>query len=134
VILADTSAWVEFFRRTEGPVDVALSRLLEQDADLVMSEVVVMELLAGARSDADRIRLRSHLLALPLLTLQGLADYEEAALIYRTCGAAGETIRSLTDCLIAVPAIREGASILHNDADFDAIARHTSLKVHPWTE
>jgi predicted nucleic acid-binding protein len=90
-----------------------------------------METLAGARSDADLSRLRDLLLALPVLTIEGLRDFEEAALVYRTCRAAGETIRGLTDCLIAVPAIRAGASILHNDADFDAIARHTNLLIHP---
>jgi predicted nucleic acid-binding protein len=33
--------------------------------------------------------------------------------------------------LIAVPAIRADASVLHNDRDFDAIARHTPLRVEP---
>ena len=131
MILADTSAWIEFLRATGGPAHLALRRLLRRGADLVTSEVVVMETLAGARSDADLSRLRDLLLALPVLTIEGLRDFEEAALVYRTCRSAGETIRGLTDCLIAVPAIRAGASILHNDVDFDAIARHTGLLIHP---
>jgi len=57
-------------------------------------------------------------------------DFEEAALLFRSCREAGETIGSLTDCLIAVPVIRAGATLLHRDADFDAIARHSDLKVH----
>jgi predicted nucleic acid-binding protein len=131
LICADTSAWVEFFRRTESPADLELTRLLGEGADLAMSEVVVMEVLAGARSNTDRERIRSYVVALPLLVLRGLDDYEEAATIYRTCRAAGETIRKLTDCLIAVPAIRAGAEMLHKDADFDVIARHTPLRIHP---
>ena len=131
MICADTSAWVEFFRRTESPADLELTRLLGEGADLAMSEVVVMEVLAGARSNTDRERIRSYVVALPLLVLRGLDDYEEAATIYRTCRAAGETIRKLTDCLIAVPAIRAGAEMLHKDADFDVIARHTPLRIHP---
>jgi hypothetical protein len=31
--------------------------------------------------------------------------------------------------LIEVPVIRAGAALLHNDADFAVIARHTSLKI-----
>ncbi len=34
------------------------------------------------------------------------------------------------DCLIAAVAIREGASVLHRDRDFDVIARHTELQIH----
>ena len=130
MILPDTSAWIEFLRASGRPPHLAVRQLLQGGADLVTSEVVVMELLAGTRPKVDQARTRSLLHSLPLLTLQGLADFEEAALIYRTCRAAGETIRGLADCLIAVPAIRAGASILHNDADFDAIARHTSLQIH----
>jgi predicted nucleic acid-binding protein len=74
--------------------------------------------------------LRSAIVSLPILPLQGLADFEEAALVYRACRDAGETIRTMTDCLIAVPTMRAGASLLHNDSDFDAIARHTDLHVH----
>jgi predicted nucleic acid-binding protein len=130
VILADTSAWVEFLRGSNHPVGKSLAELLKQDADIVVTEVIVMELLAGARR--DRLRdLRSRLVAFPILRLEGLADFEEAALIYRTCREGGETIRSLSDCLIAVPAVRASASVLHNDADFEVIARHTSLRSHP---
>jgi predicted nucleic acid-binding protein len=130
VILADTSAWVEFLRDTPHPANAGLARLLEDEAELVVTEVVVMELLAGARSGRHLRDLRSRLLSFPILPLEGLADYEEAAVIYRTCRAAGETIRGLADCLIAVPAIRAGARVLHNDSDFEAIARHTALELH----
>ena len=130
VIVADTSAWVEFLRGTGHPVARAVRELITNDADLAVTEVILMELLAGVRPGPPRRQLRSTLLSFPLLTLQGLADFEEAAVIYRSCNGAGDTLRSLSDCLIAVPAIRARAEILHRDRDFDAIARHTSLKVH----
>ncbi len=107
-----------------------MRRLIEQEADIAVTEPVVMELLAGARGDREAREIRVRLLALPLLRVEGLADFERAALLYGTCRREGETIRSLVDCLIAVVAIREGAEILHHDADFDAIARHTELQIH----
>lgn len=131
MIVADTSAWVEFLRGTRHPVGGTLARLVERDADVALTEVIVMELLAGSRPGSGLRDLRSRLLAFPILRLEGLADFEEAALIYRACREAGETVRSLSDCLIAVPAIRARAPILHNDSDFNAIARHTELQVHP---
>lgn len=88
-----------------------------------------MELLAGARSGTPARDLRSRLLGFRVLPLEGFADFEEAAVIYRACRDAGETLRSLTDCLIAVPVIRAGATLLHNDADFAAVARHSPLRI-----
>lgn len=130
MIVADTSAWVEFLRGTNHPAGETLARLLDRDADVVVTEVIVMELLAGARPGRHLQELRSRLMSFPILPLQGLADYEEAALLYRACRSAGETIRSLTDCLIAAAAIKAGASVLHNDADFVALARHTDLRIY----
>lgn len=131
MIVADTSAWVEFLRGTTHPVSKALARLIEREEEIAVTEVIVMELLAGARAGDQARQLRSRLLAFPVLRLEGLADFEEAALIYRSCRDAGETIRSLSDCLIAVPTIRAGAAILHNDADFETIARHSALRAQP---
>lgn len=90
-----------------------------------------MEVLAGARSSEQAEELSSQLLQFELLPLQPLEDYEEAAAIYRRCRARGETIRSMVDCLIAVPVIRVGAELLHADADFGVIARHAPLRIHP---
>lgn len=130
MIVADTSAWIEFLRGSNHPVAHSLSELLGRDADLGLTEIVFMELLAGARSEDHLRELRSRLIAFPVLRLDGLVDYEDSALIFRRCRAAGETIRRLADCLIAVPVIRAGASLLHNDSDFDVIARHSDLLIH----
>ena len=40
-----------------------------------------------------------------------------------------ETVRVLMDCLIGALAIRADLPVLHADADFDALARHTPLRV-----
>jgi predicted nucleic acid-binding protein len=56
-------------------------------------------------------------------------DYEEAAALFRVCRRRGETVRKLMDCLIASVAIRVDTPILHNDADFEVLARHVGLRV-----
>ena len=58
------------------------------------------------------------------------ADYDDAAALYRRCRQQGETVRRLIDCLIASAAIRTDVPILHHDADFDVLARHTELRVY----
>lgn len=54
--------------------------------------------------------------------------FEQAAQLYRTCRAAGYTIRSAHDCLIAACAIRNDVPLLHADIDFDHIARVSALR------
>jgi predicted nucleic acid-binding protein len=58
-------------------------------------------------------------------------DYRFAAALYRECRRQGTTIRRLPDCLIAAIAIRNDAELLHDDADFDAIALHVRLATVP---
>lgn len=129
MILADSSAWVEYLRQTESITDLRIDRLLAEADPPATTEVVVMELLAGAADDADRDRLRGFLYGCPLLAVGGLETYEAAAGLHRSCRAGGETVRKMTDCLIAAVAIREGAELLHADRDFDVIARHSALRI-----
>lgn len=131
MILPDSSAWIEYLRATETSLDLSMVSAIDGNEEVVVTEPVVMEVLAGARSPRHAASLRKALLVFPLLSVQGLDDYEEAAAIQRACRAAGETIRNTIDCLIAAVALREGASVLHKDRDFEAIARQTGLRIAP---
>jgi predicted nucleic acid-binding protein len=126
VILVDTSAWVEFLRDTGSPVCERVDVLLE--ADLATCDPVRMEVLAGARDERHLRELRRLLArgtSIPTLP----TDYEDAAAWYRTCRRNGDTVRKLVDCLIAAVAIRADVELLHADADFEALARHTPLRL-----
>jgi len=41
----------------------------------------------------------------------------------------GMSVRSSVDCLIAQTAIEHGLHLLHNDSDFDRIAKVSALKI-----
>jgi predicted nucleic acid-binding protein len=129
MILIDTSAWVEFLRSTGSAVNLRVRAELESGTELAWTDPIAMEILAGARDDADRDRLRRLLYGLEFLGVEGPADYEAAAELYRACRRRGETPRKLTDCLIAAVAIRNEVELLCEDADFDAIARHAPLRL-----
>ncbi len=131
MILPDSSAWIEEFRGTGSGVHLALRQLLDSRGDIAVTEPVVMELLAGARSKRELRATRVRLLSFTMLRVQDLVTYERASAVWRACRLAGEPVRNTLDCLIAAVAIREGASILHADRDFDVIARHTDLRVEP---
>ncbi len=134
VIVVDTSAWIELLRATDGPADRTVQRLLDEHAELATTVVVVMEVLAGARSPREERAVRDQLLGFPVLPLRGLTDFEAAADLYRACREAGEAVRHLSDCLVAVPTIEAGATLLHADRDFEKLARHTPLRLEPLDE
>jgi len=104
---------------------------LEAEEPVGVTEPVVMEVLSGATSHEQANVLRRQLIGFELLSVGGLAGFDRAAVIYRTCRDAGESLRGTIDCLIAVAAMRGEASLLHVDRDFDAIARHTDLQIEP---
>ena len=129
MILADTSAWIEYLRATGSVTDLHMIELVKRPDDLLITEVVVMEVLAGARRGVDQVRLKQLLYRHSLAGLDGLPDFEVAALLYLTCRQAGETVRKMTDCMIAAVAIRNEVELLAVDRDFEAIARHTQLRL-----
>lgn len=123
MILVDTSAWVEFDRATGSPADLRLTTLIASDGPIAVTEPVVMELLAGARSDEREADLRRLLLRFELLALDAAVDFEAAARIYRRCRRAGTTPRGMVDCLIAAVAHRRGATLLAQDVDLQRVAQ-----------
>ena len=126
MIMVDTSAWVEFLRDTGSEVCARVDELMDQD--IAVCDPVRMEVLAGARHERhldDLRRLLARATAFPTDSI----DYETASRLYRLCRGNGETVRKLIDCLIASVAIRSGLPVLHIDADFDVLARHTGLQI-----
>lgn len=129
MILVDTSAWIEYLRGTGSAANVRVRALLLSDQAVATTEAVVMELLAGGRNDVERRRIQEVVDGCELLPVGGLDDFEHAADLYRSCRERGETVRALVDCLIGAVAIRNNVPVLHDDADFDVLARHTAVRV-----
>lgn len=123
MILADTSAWVEYDRATGSPVDRRLSELIATGGPLVVTEPVLMEVLAGARDDRREDDLRQLLLSFDFLAFDAVTDFEAAARIHRRCRQVGITPRGMVDCLIAQVAYRYGAVLLSWDVDMDRVAQ-----------
>jgi len=126
--LIDTSAWIDYLRKTGSRTNIEVRRTLNIDAQIC--DVIRMEILAGAR-DQQHVTQLEKLLARATTIKTEPVDYDNAAAIYRACRKLGVTVRAQIDCLIAAIAIRTNTKIIHHDSDFDAIAQVTKLKVHP---
>jgi predicted nucleic acid-binding protein len=129
VILVDSSAWIEYLRATDSPVDRYLRLLVKDRAPVATTGVVMLEVLAGARDEPHAGKLSRLLSRCSLLAAEEPSDHEAAAALYRVCRREGVTIRRPPDLLIATIAIRNDTPLLHLDADFDAIASHAPLRM-----
>lgn len=129
MILADTSAWVEYDRATGSPADQRLAHLLARPRDLAVTEPVVMEVSAGARDDGRERDLLDLLARAVLIPFDPAADFHAAARIYRRCRASGVTPRGMIDCMIVAVAARAPATVLAHDADLIRVARVIDVPV-----
>jgi predicted nucleic acid-binding protein len=129
MILADTSAWVEYDRATGSPVHRRVSDLIASEGPLAVTEPVIMEVLAGARSDQRELDLRRLLLRFRLLGFEAVADFDAAARIYRRCRAVGFTPRGMLDCMIAAVAWRHGASLLAQGVDLQRLGQIVGIEL-----
>jgi len=131
VTLVDTSVWIDFFNGRETAATRALENLIRTEEDVSLSDFILTEILQGFRSDRDFENVKSCLLDFTIYAMGNYNSYINAAQIYRLCRKKGKTIRKTADCIIAQTAIENGLVLLHNDADFDAIAEVCKLELFP---
>lgn len=127
MLIADTSAWIEFLRAT-GSFPARRLRQAISAREVIVIDPILMEVMAGARRDAVT-RTQRLLEAQHLEAMSPKLDWLDAATIYRELMWRGMAVRSQIDALIAAAAIRLDVPVLHHDRDFGHIARHTSLRM-----
>ncbi len=129
MILVETSAWVEYDRATGSTIDQRLTELITAEANIAVTEAVLMEVLAGARDDHSWLQLRRLLTSFTWIPTEAATDFEGAARLYRSCRSHGVTPRGLIDCMIASIALRVNVTVLTADRDFALIAEVVPLQI-----
>jgi len=129
VIVVDTSVWINFFRGTVTPAVERFVELVNDDAGIAITDVILTEILQGLRSEADLRRVERRLAPFEILRLESLDDFRRSAALYRVARRRGITVRRTLDCLIASVCIREEVALLHADADFDRLASCSALRL-----
>ena len=125
MVLVDTSVWIEVFRK---PSRLDLESLVDFD-DVVTCLPVVQEVLQGFDAEPAFVRAREAMAALPMVEAPlGRDVFLQAVDLYRAARRQGLTVRSSTDCVIAVCALRNHLEVLHCDRDFDALAGVSPLR------
>jgi predicted nucleic acid-binding protein len=128
VIVVDSSVWINKFRGIQTEAVRTLSEL-DDDASILVGDIILLELLQGARTDAQARRIERLMRA---FAFERMLDRElsvVAARNFRTLRGLGFTIRTSVDLIIATFCIEHGHALLQDDRDFLPMARHLGLRL-----
>ena len=129
MVVVDASVWIDFFNGASSPARATLRRLLDRgDAELVVPDLVLFEVLRGFRDERHYLQARQLMAGLTLACTGGAELAVAAAQHYRLLRALGITVRSAIDVLLASFCIQHGHVLLHADRDFDAFEDHRGLR------
>lgn len=124
MILVDTSVWIDFVRGRETDAVARLRVALDRGVVAALTPFIYQEILQGADSERSFRQLREFFGSQTFLHPRDPVDsHAEAARLYIECRRKGVTVRSAVDCLVAQTAIEHGVALLHDDRDFDGLAR-----------
>jgi predicted nucleic acid-binding protein len=126
VLLVDTSAWIEIFRR---PSRIALEDIIDDTDRVVTCLPVIQEVLQGFDDERAFRIAHTAMHALPCVESPLSRELVDAAVdIFRRARRAGITVRSSVDCLIAACASRHRLTVVHRDRDYTNLARVVPLE------
>jgi predicted nucleic acid-binding protein len=126
VLLVDTSAWIEIFRR---PSRIALEDVIDDTDRVVTCLPIIQEVLQGFEDERAFRIAHTAMHALPCVESPLSRELIDTAVdIYRRARRAGMTVRSSVDCLVAACASRHRLTIVHRDRDYTNLARVVPLE------
>jgi hypothetical protein len=128
MIVVDTSVWI-FALRNADRDSVAKLQFETGQGNILVGDIVLLEILRGARDDRHAAFLEAQLRKYPFVPMMDGRLASVAAANYRLLRAQGITVRSLADIIIATYCIENGHQLLHDDRDFHPMAQHLGLQV-----
>jgi predicted nucleic acid-binding protein len=128
VIAVDSSTWIGHFRRGESN-SVRVLRSLFGETELLVGDIVLLEILQGARDEAHAVRIARELNAFNIVRMLDEEIAVQAAHNYRALRGKGVTIRKTVDLIIGTFCIEHGHTLLHDDRDFEPMRMHLGLQV-----
>ena len=127
--IVDTSVWIDYFNgKIDESTDATEKFIIE--GELLMIPIILQEVLQGIRSPKDFSIVKNAFLRNTFFNFNTIDMALEAATLFRFLKRNGVTIRKPNDSLIAAICIQNNFSLLHNDKDFNNIAKYTSLKIY----
>lgn len=128
MIVADTSAWIDYVRGIDAPHTNALDYELLHNR-LITGDIIIAEFLQGFREEKDYLDAKKIMDSLEYHDFVGREIAVQASMNFRLLRKRGITIRKTIDMIIATFCIENGYQLIHNDRDFDPMEEHLGLLI-----
>jgi predicted nucleic acid-binding protein len=128
MILVDSSVWIAHLRGHRTPATVKLEAAAGFEL-LLVGDLILLEILQGARDDAHARRIERGLRRYTLVPLLNADLAPRAAENYRRLRELGITIRKTADLIIGTFCIEHGHRLLHDERDFAPMEQYLGLMV-----
>ena len=128
MILVDTSVWVAHLRGHRTTATAKLEEAVTREP-LLVGDLILLEILQGARDEAHATRIERGLREYTVVPLLDDDLAPRAARNYRRLREQGITTRKTADIIIGTFCIERGHALLHDDRDFDPMEKHLGLMV-----
>ncbi len=130
MVLVDTSVMIGYLQGAENDAMLRFQYVLDNNIPFGINSLIYQETLQGVKTEKDFERVKKYLDTQRFYSLKDDKEsYAAAAKIFFRCRKKGLTIGSTIDCVIAQTAIENNLLLLHNDSDFDNIAKISGLKI-----
>ena len=124
MILVETSVIIQFLRGDRNEKVALFETLINEGQPYGISAYTYAEVLQGARNNTEYRQLDDYLGSQVIYEPRsGKATFKEAATLFYELRRKGYTIRGLVDVLIALTALHNNLTLLHNDKDFEFIKK-----------
>lgn len=126
MILVDSSVWIAHL---QGRKTAQTEKLVEASGrePLLVGDLILLEILQGARDEVQARRIEQGLSACQLVNLLDADLAIRAGRHYRALRRLGITIRKTADLVIGTFCIAHGHHLLHDDRDFVPMTQHLGL-------
>ena len=128
MILVDSSVWIAHLRGQRTPATEKLEAAASREP-LLIGDLILLEVLQGARDEAHAARIERGLRQYALVPLLDADLAPRAARNFRKLTELGITLRKTADIIIGTFCIEHRHSLLHDDRDFVPMQEHLGLRV-----
>jgi predicted nucleic acid-binding protein len=132
-LVIDSSVWIDFFnKKTSAEIEEMKKMFVNgnEQSPVIILPVIMEEVLQGVEDTRQYHVIKENLLGFEFISYDNYEFAIKAAKLFTFLPRKGVTIPKANDCLIASICIQNDFLLVHQDRDFNQIAKHTALKIY----
>ncbi len=129
MIVVDSSVWIDVLRKADNAAVRKLEALGDGDTEILVGDIILLEVLQGARDAPHAARIERNLRRFPIAPMLDADLAVRGAQNYRSLRSRGITVRKTADLIIGTFCMARDHLLLHNDRDFEPMVAYLGLQL-----